>query len=696
MASRRIAVAALAWAFAWTGPPVASQAARPNVLLVTIDTLRADYVACFGKAGIETPVLDALAADGTRFTRAYCQAPMTPPSHASILTGVYPPTHGVRDFTSTGLPKGFPTLAGHLKRAGYTTAAFVSAYVLDAVWGLNQGFDLYYDRFTPRELMGANPGNVQRRAGETIGYVLDWLARGPRTPYFLWVHLYDPHHDYNPPEPFKTRYARDPYAGEVAYADRELGRLVEALKARGDYDRTLIVATSDHGEAFGEHEEAEHGFFVYETTARVPLIVKLPRSEGTPPGTFSDIVESVDLAPTILQVTRTAIPAEAAMQGKGLLGRLLGKGGPASRTAYCESLYPRNTFGWSDLASLSEGTLKYIDAPRPELYDLSLDPGERDNLYTRQRAVADGMRRKLATFRSGLRTASASQAPADSQRVEALRALGYVAVAVPVPAGTGAAGLADPKDRVGTFNKVLLAMQASDAGAFDRSNRLLVEVLADDPQLFIGHYSLGVNALKLGDNRAALEHFTRARALNPGFDLTEMNRASALARLGRVDEAIAALAEVVRQNPSRLEPRRQLALLYTRKREHVKAIDLYRQILAERPDDPEATKFLGIAQVEAEQYPDGAKTLARAIALGAADALAHNSLGIALGNLGQVRDAIASYRRALEIKRDYHQARLNLAFALVRAGETAEGRREFDALCRDNPRLCEQYRKYFP
>jgi arylsulfatase A-like enzyme/Flp pilus assembly protein TadD len=669
--------------------------ARPNVILITIDTLRADYLGCYGSRRVETPVIDGLAAAGSLFERAYCQVPMTPPSHASILTGTYPQTHGVRDFTSPGLRLGFPTLAGILKNAGYTTAAFVSAYVLDSVWGLNQGFDTYYDRFAPRDFQGVNPGTVQRRAGESVNLVLDWLKAAPRLPYFLWVHLYDPHHDYNPPEPFRTRYADDRYGGEVAYADRELGRLIAALKERGEFDTSLIILTSDHGEAFGEHEEAEHGFFVYDTTVRIPLIFKLPGSTRTGPARITSIVETVDIAPTVLQLTGASMDRKIPMQGTGLLGAMMGKPGSLPAFSYSETLYPRLNFGWSDLASYTEGRFKYIRAPRPELYDVESDPGEKENLFPRQQAVAGNLRQKLEMFRQRLGLPDpARTAAADPKRLEALRSLGYVAVSVPVK--NTASGLTDPKDRVRIFNRILLAMQAADAGALPKSNELLSQVLREEPDLFIAHYSLGVNRLKAGENEKALEAFTTASALNPGFDLTEINRASALARLGRVDDAIGTLEALLRQNPLRLEARRQIALLFSRKKDYGRAIEIYRDILVSRPQDAETTKYLGIAQVEAEQYKAGAETLQKALRLGIEDAMVYNFLGIAVANLGRTGDALASYRKSLKIRPDYQQARLNLAFALMNSGQTGEAKKEFAVICRSASPLCQQYRKHFP
>ncbi len=670
---------------------------RPNIVLITIDTLRWDYLGCYGNTRIPTPNLDALAAEGTLFERAYCQAPMTPPSHASILTGTFPPTHGVRDFTSSGLRSGFPTLASILKKAGYYTAAFVSAYVLDSAWGFNQGFDFYYDRFEPREFQGVNPGNVQRKAEETVNFVLEWLNKQPRTPYFLWVHVFDPHHDYNPPEPFRTRYASDLYGGEVAYTDQELGRLFAALKKNGEWDRSLVVAVSDHGEGRGDHEEYEHGFFLYEATLRIPLVVKLPKGAGKQAPRIGDVVASVDIGPTILQVARAQADRQVPMQGRGLLAQILGKGGASASIAYGETLYPRTTFGWNDLAAYVEGNFKYIEAPKPELYNLGTDPQENANLYAGQRAMAEGLRQKLNQVRQRMTSPTTSPASsADSERIEALRALGYVAVSVPVKQSPGQAGLADPKDKIGLFNKVLLALQATDAGALSRSNTLLGEVIREEPDLFIAHYSLGVNRLKSGDFRAALEHFEKARALNPSFELTELNRATALARLGRAEEAVSILQALVKENPSRLNPRRQLALLYSRQKKYDQAISIYQDILTERPKDAQAAKFLGIAQVDAGKYEEGSATLEKTLELGAGDALAYNSLGIAQSNVGRITDAVASYRKALSIKSDYHQARLNLSFALLKTGQTAEARQEFDRLCRESPTLCQQYRSYFP
>ncbi len=295
---------------------------RPNLVLITIDTLRADYLSSYGSRRVKTPTLDGLAAEGVLFENAYCQVPLTPPSHASILTGTYPATHGLRDFTSGPLGPDLPTLATVLEAQGYRTAAFVSAFVLDRSWGLGRGFQLYFDEFDASAGGGGQQADVQRPANETLDRALPWLESA-EAPFFLWLHLFDPHHDYEPPEPFRSLYRDDPYAGEVAWVDSQLARLVGVLRSRGVYEDTLVVATSDHGEGLGQHGEREHGFFLYEEVIRIPLIFKLPSSLGAAGSRVGEVVQSIDILPTVLQVL--GLQAPPSVEGRGLLSSMLGK-----------------------------------------------------------------------------------------------------------------------------------------------------------------------------------------------------------------------------------------------------------------------------------------------------------------------------------------------------------------------------------
>src|SRR5438552_4759666 len=352
--------------------PAHSAKAKPNVILITIDTVRADHVGCYGATGVQTPTLDALARDGIVFERAISQVPLTWPSHAAILTGTYPFQNGVQDFTGQPLDPKFRTVAEAFKQSGYATAAVVSAFVLDRGWGLARGFDFYDDAFSAETFQQKDIGLVDRKAGESVTHALDWLKK-TRTPFFLWLHIYDPHSPYDPPEPYRTQYRSHPYDGEIAYADHELGRLMLWLKRSHLYDRSLIVLLSDHGESLGEHSEKEHGFFVYNATVRVPMIVKPPAGSGFRTGRVARPVETIDIAPTLLQSAGIKDAIEKQFQSHGFLA----SGAGNDQTAYSETFYPFSSFGWSPLHALETSRYHYIDAPIPELFDVASDPEEK-------------------------------------------------------------------------------------------------------------------------------------------------------------------------------------------------------------------------------------------------------------------------------------------------------------------------------
>src|SRR6202011_3292345 len=348
--------------------------AAPNVILITIDTVRADHLGCYGATNVKTPTLDGLARDGIVFERAISQVPLTWPSHAVILTGTYPFQNGVQDFTGQPLDERFRSLAQVFKQQGYATGAVISAFVLDRSWGLARGFDFYDDAFSAETFQTKDIGLVDRKAGESVTRALKWLnkklVQTPRRPFFFWLHLYDPHSPYDPPEPFRTQYRGHLYDGEIAYADHELERLFTWLKQNRLYDRSLIAFLSDHGESLGEHGEQEHGFFVYNATVHVPLIVKPPAGSGIRPGRISRLVETVAVAPTLVRVARIQDAIEKQFQSQGLFGA----GAEAEDESYSETFYPFSSFGWNPLQALETSRYHYIDAPQPELYDLAADP----------------------------------------------------------------------------------------------------------------------------------------------------------------------------------------------------------------------------------------------------------------------------------------------------------------------------------
>ena len=425
-----------AWAAATTKP-------QPNVILITIDTVRADHLGCYGYKEIQTPNIDGLARDGVVFERAISQVPLTWPSHAVILTGTYPFQNGVQDFTGQPLASQFRSIAQAFKQRGYATGAVVSAFVLDRSWGLARGFDYYDDAFGPQALASRDLGLVDRRAGESVTRAIHWLKGKSPKPFLLWLHLYDPHSPYDPPEPFRSKYQSHPYDGEIAYADSELGRLLAWLKTSQLYQKTAIALLSDHGESLGEHGEHEHGYFLYNSTIRIPMIIKPPAGQGIQPSRITTPVETTSLAPTLLSLAGVKDEIERQFQSRGLFDPALKQ----QAAAYSETFYPFSSFGWSPLHSLETNQYHYIEAPQPELYDIAADPNETNNLAAYQGATTAVLKDKLQKLlrKNPFESAADANEHLSADSLEKLRALGYVAYRSPVSAEALAAGLPDPK-----------------------------------------------------------------------------------------------------------------------------------------------------------------------------------------------------------------------------------------------------------
>src|SRR5207247_1777060 len=369
----------------WTGRGVE----RPNVILVTLDTTRADHLGCYGYAPAKTPNLDALARGGVLFTQASSVAPLTQPAHSSIMTGMYPTHHGVRVNGNAALGQEQRTIAEALSEKGYRTGAFIGAFVLDGRWGLNQGFQLYDDQFNLEKYKHLDLASVQRPADKVMDAALSWLEGQPSSPFLAWIHFYDAHSPYEPPEPFLSEHrAEGPaglYDGEIAFADQQLGRAVSWLQANGLDKKTVVIVMGDHGEGLGSHGEGTHGYFVYDYALHVPLLVATPFRELRGVRVDSQ-VSAVDVFPTV--VALTGIEGPGNVQGRSLLPAMFHPRTDTTTYAYGESMTPSLQFGWSSLQSLRSSRYKLIKAPRPELYDLTADPAEETNIYDRQPSVA--------------------------------------------------------------------------------------------------------------------------------------------------------------------------------------------------------------------------------------------------------------------------------------------------------------------
>ena len=604
------------------------------VILISIDTLRSDRLPVYGYKGVQTPNIDALRGDGILYERAYSHCPLTLPSHASVLTGLLPADSGIRDNIGFALDEKIATLPALLKANGYATGAAISAFVLRKETGIGRGFDFYDDQVEP---IGESTviARVQRTGSETLTAARKWLSeRGDDEPFFFFLHTYDPHSPYAAPEPFRSQY-KDAYDGEVAYTDHVVGELISDLKARGIYDKALIVFMSDHGEGLNDHGEEEHGIFLYREAIQVPLLVKLPKSRHAG-ATVTKPAALFDIFPTILEQTATKTPQTKS--GAVSLLSLLEDDAPA-RTIYSETYYPKLHFGWSDLHSMTDGAHHYIRAPIPELYDLVKDPAEKKNVLQEERRTYAAMRNAIEPY---IREAAAPTA-IDPDDAAKLAALGYIGSTAAAPTD---GELPDPKNTIGIFHEIRVAF------THYRDNRL-EECIALCDKL-------------LRDNDRML-------------DLWDI-KSKALAKLGRTDDAIAAAKEGLKRQPNtmallsavanlsivsgRLDDAEQHAELLL-KSEPGQAHELLARIHAERKDWPRA-------EVEARKAMDTGREPVTALMTLALIAKQKNDLTAAMRYLDEANASIQHKRNKRVPNLHFYRGDV-----LARLGRTAEAEREF-------------------
>lgn len=671
------------------------------VLLITVDTMRWDRLGCYGAHNVRTPAMDGLAAQGTRFENVLAQVPITFPSHTVILSGTYPMYNGSRHYTSPSLSRAVGLLPEAFQRHGYDTAAFVSSFVLDSSWGLNRGFRVYDDQFGPRENVLSGSPDVERRAEETVSHLLAWLQGrthrdAPPRPFFVWLHLYDPHSPYDPPEPFRSQYAGRLYDGEVAYADSQLARLFDYLRKSGLYDRTLIVLLSDHGEALGEHGEEEHGFFIYNSTLHVPLIFKLPRGEAAP-RVVNRVVGTIDVAPTLLELAHLHDLLSRQFQGTSLVSDILGKGSGSARPVYSETYYPRDSFGWSELACLTTERFKYIQAPRPELYDLAHDPEELRNLYGENSALAAALREQLKGIERRYDSAETTTvgAPLPPETIQKLKSLGYFAYSAPVRPASGEP-LPDPKDRLKVYKQIQRARLLISFGRREEANALLATVASEEPHFYLIPFLQAENFAQAHRWDDAERSYLACLKLNPTFEQAIMGLAYLhLREQGDAARARPWLELAVHYNPHNITAYYDLGVLARSEKNDQEASRYFRKAVEENPDYAVAQQELGITLVDLKRYQESLGPLSRAESLGHEDPRLEQYFGTALANVGRLKDAVEHYQKALKLKADFAEARLSLALTYLNLGDRADAAREFRTLCRQDRSLCEHYRQQF-
>ncbi len=653
-----------------------SPAASRDVLLITIDTLRADAPGFAGnrRSPSPTPLLDRLAAQGRVFTNTHAHNVVTLPSHTNVLTGLYPFQHGVRDNTGFRLPARVPTLATVLHDAGFATGAFVGAFPLDSQFGLNHGFDTYDDHY-PK---GAHEDQfimAERRGDEVVRLALAWWQQHKGRPRFLWVHLYDPHAPYDPPEPFASRFKDSPYLGEVAAADSFLAPLLAPI-LDGREKPALVVVTADHGEALGEHGEQSHGLFAYEPTLKVPLVLW---GKGITPGRDARPARHIDVFPTILQAL--GIPDPPAPRGLRRPGRsLLLPPANEGNDSYFEALSATLNRGWAPLRGLLRNGTKFISLPLPEVYELPKDPGEKTNQIDRDRTAAQGVFAALPRESEWPPRRDATN-PTPPETEARLRSLGYLVGAAPARSSYGPED--DPKRLIDLDNKVHDVIDLYMRGRVDDSIRKAREVVAARPSMSLGHSVLAQALLQAGKTQEALDVMLNARKLGAVSDDLLRQLGLTLCEVGRANEAIDVLKPLtVDGDPQSLNA---YALALSEAGRQKEAFETLQRVLKNQPDDPKAWEQLGLVELRLGHWGEARDRSRRALELNRKLPLAWNNLGVALYQLGQKSEALDAWQSAVDLKPDLWDALWNLGTKAAEQGKTSQARKALEKFAAGAP-----------
>jgi arylsulfatase A-like enzyme/Flp pilus assembly protein TadD len=622
-----------------SAPQAASPALKPlNLVVVTIDTMRPDHLHCYGYSKIETPTMDSIAASGTLFENAVTQTPLTPPSHASIFTGVNPNVHHVRDTGGFVLQPTSTTLATILLRQGWDTAAFVSSAVLKKLFGFSQGFNTYDDQM-PKPGSGHEfLEDPERRAGDTVDRAIGWLQAQTGKPYFLWVHLYDPHMPYQPPAPFREKYKEHPYDGEIAYADRELGRLLDVVRKKSPAERTIIAILSDHGESLGEHGEYSHGVFLYDATLRIAFLMSGP---GVPGGMrVKQQARTIDFLPTVLELMGGKAPT--AVQGASLTPAFKGQEAPTA-VSYAETLYPKINMGWAELRGIRTNHWKYVRAPKPELYDLTRDPGETANVLASQSAEVQKLEAQLKAAIGGEGAEKVETSSIDPHTLDQLKSLGYISGFSARTYDLTGQGT-DPKDRVGILKLLQQAEDPEAHTAISRRIELLQQAVKEDPSNPDLYYQLGAKLEKAGRHAEAMKLYYAG--LEKGIQDARLHSriADLLVRSGKKEEAIPEYEKAAQMNPADTASQTNLAVAYLEKGRVADAERVFKWVITTDPGSGAAYNGLGLIAIQRQD----------------------------------TAAARGYFAKAVELDPDLMEAQLNLGLIYRMAGEGAKARACFE------------------
>jgi len=656
-----------------------SESDRPNIILISVDTLRADRLSCYSTAAPKTPNICRLADGGTLFTQASSAVPLTLPSHTATLTSTYPFENGVRDNGDRLAPDSV-TLATTLQGHGYRTAAFVSGFVLDKRFGLDQGFETYDGPPDLGNSGATDAGDIKRKGEETAKAAESWLTANSTHPFFLFLHLYDLHTPYNLSPAEEKQYGAG-YNGELAYVDGVIGRFLDYLGSRNLLSNSILVLTADHGEGLGDHGENTHGFFIYQSTLHVPLIIHWPSHRPAAAASLINRVDPpaslLDVSPTILSAANLPVPAS--MEGHSLL-----TASTSSEDIYSESIYPQKHFDSSALASLRSGRYKYIEAPQPEFYDLAEDPDETKNLYTTRESLASAYRERLRRFEQG-RQPSAKQAAAalSPEVIERLHALGYMtgstSTAAPNPSQ------ADPKDRIAAYEDYGRALQLASSGKLNEADVILKAVLAKDHDLYDVELALGLDEQRLGQNAEALQAFQAVLAAEPANAIAHLDAGLSDYNLRNFEQAEKEANAALAISPGYTKAEVLLAKSFAQRGDLEKSAAEFNQILAVHPDNYDARDGLGTLAAMRGDWDESIKQLDAALAVEPDAADTHNTLGGVYLRKGDTESAKAQFEQAIRLKPDFASAHYNLGLTLLKLGDPLAARNELQKALAADP-----------
>ena len=666
---------------------------RLNLVIITLDTTRADRIGAYGNKDVETPAFDRLAREGVLFDQAVSVAPLTLPAHSSMFTGKFPPEHGIRDNGGFFLGPEQVTLAEVLKTRGYRTGGFVAAYVLDSKWGINQGFDTYFDKFDLSKSRNVSLGAIQRPANEVIDQALPWIEASKDQPFFAWMHLYDPHSPYRPPEPFATKYKGHPYNGEIAFTDSQVARVIQKLESLGLYDRTVVMIMGDHGESLGDHGEAAHGFFIYNSVTHVPFVIRAPFA-ATKARTVADPVRSIDVMPTALDLLGVTPPA--GISGVSLAPLLAGTRRELGLDAYSEAMYPLHHYGWSELRALRSGRYKVIDAPRPELYDIDRDPQETTNLYDARKQLGDTMIGQLRSLESKFAKTEAAlpAGDVDPEARQRLAALGYVGSFV-ATASDAKTGRADPKDKITLFNKLGKATELTkEAGPdgetpFAEVVALLNEILKEDPQVIDAWFMMGTQYLAHNQPEKAVQYFKKTLELKPDYDLAVFNLAQAYRRMGDDAAALAGFEHYLTLDPKDPFVHYQMGEIWLDRGETAKAQGLFEKALVIDSEMAAAKNALGVMALQRGDEVTAERLIKEAIATKPDVRLGHFNLALLAERRNDLRLAESEYYEELKNHPESYKAAFNMSRLYEQVGDPEGQLGALKQSIESNPRFAE-------